>query len=167
MTCSRLGAALMALALILLLPAAALAQTIDTSTVTGIVASALSLTPWGIYVPLAVTAASLLDAVLPHASATTPKWLAVPRALISTLAINMGRASNAQGVDLGAALSAVGGAVGGGIGKALTSPITGIVAAQVEKALAAQQAAALAPAPMPETTPPAEPAAAPVPAPAQ
>lgn len=79
-----------------LFPVAALAQSADGAAL----APLLTLLPpqWTVYAPAAVGIASLLDALLPHVNAGS--WLSVPRALITTLAGNVGNATNAQGQTL-------------------------------------------------------------------
>lgn len=84
-----------------LFPVAALAQSADGTAL----APLLSLLPpqWTVYAPAAVGIASLLDAILPHATAGS--WLSVPRSLITTLAGNVGNAANAQGQTLPQAIT--------------------------------------------------------------
>lgn len=90
----RMGAALPALALILLLPAIAAAQTIDTTGAVQGLASLITATfPVALPYITGVTAAASLFTALVPAPASTSRWF-VPYHLVSALAINLGNASN-------------------------------------------------------------------------
>lgn len=98
---------------VLLAVAPACAQGLDPALGAGGLGPLLQALPasWLRYVPLVIAGASVLDAGLPQVAPGS--WLALPRALITTLAGNVANAANAKGMSVFQAARQLRGAGGG------------------------------------------------------